>query len=172
MRIVFVMVLYIVNGFCYAQQSKASGNYVVIGRIEQKVKNKEADSLERPYIMPRRPVNGPIVDLVRLDTVGNKELSAKVYKLLDGIKKNGDGDVSKCFIPRHAILVYKQDSLYAKLVICFECEGFRYTIFNEKEANTVFTDVKSYKVRLKQLDMVSAIFAVGYKQKEIKLENK
>jgi hypothetical protein len=170
MRILLIVLFCVGTYFCMGQTTKTVGNYV--GKIEQKVKNTGADSLERPYVPPRRPVNGPIVDLVRLDTVGNKELSAKVYKLLDGIKKNGDGDVSKCFIPRHAILVYKQDTLYAKLVICFECEGFRYTIFNEKEANTVFTDVKSYKVRLKQLDKVSAIFAAGYKQKEIKLENK
>lgn len=74
--------------------------------------------------------------------------------LLAGIQKNGTEDVAKCFMPRHAISFYKGDQLEKFVLVCFECEGVR---FSEK---TGLTPVKSEEKRVEQMNQLKKYFAV------------
>lgn len=53
--------------------------------------------------------------------------SALIYSLSQAIKQNGTEDVAKCFIPRHAVNYYKKGKIIRYLLICFECDGVRFS---------------------------------------------
>lgn len=50
-----------------------------------------------------------------------------VTSLINRIKANGTADISKCFIPRHSINFYKNGKIASYLLICFECDGVRFS---------------------------------------------
>ncbi len=83
----------------------------------------------------------------------------KVYKVLPAIisiagrvKTNGTEDVSKCFIPRHSLNYYKGGKIVKYLLICFECDGLRFS----DDTNKTF--VKSIDEREKQMAELKNIF--------------
>lgn len=83
----------------------------------------------------------------------------KVFKVLPAIislagriKTNGTEDVAKCFIPRHSINYYKSGKITRYLLVCFECDGVR---FSDDPKNTF---VKSVPVREKQMQELKTVF--------------
>src|SRR5688572_1002530 len=83
----------------------------------------------------------------------------KVYKVLpviisivDRIKANGTADVAKCFIPRHSINYYKGGKIVKYLLVCFECDGVR---FSDDPPGSF---VKSADTREKQMQELKEIF--------------
>lgn len=103
-----------------------------------------------------------------VDTVDAAELPAYLSKertlpadsvgliqtLLAGIRKNGTDDVAKCFIPRHSINFYKGDQLEKFVLVCFECEGVR---FSEHGG---LTPVKNAEKRIEQMNELKKYFAL------------
>ena len=77
-----------------------------------------------------------------------------IQNLLAGIRKNGTDDVAKCFIPRHSINFYKGDQLEKYVLVCFECEGVR---FSER---AVRTPVKNEEKRIGQMKELKKYFAI------------
>jgi hypothetical protein len=140
-----LIVLLSTNAF--AQLKNETTNYkIVLGTIKQKGGGK--------------PSWGPISDSVIVEN--DIKFATKVIALMKDINKNGVDDVSKCFIPRHTILVYKNNVQVYRLLVCFECEGFR--LYDNKETENGFC--KSYKKRLLQLDKVRSLFAEKITKKE------
>ena len=62
-----------------------------------------------------------------------------ILSLTERIKNNGTEDVSKCFIPRHSINYYKKGEISRYLLICFECDGLR---FSDDPVKTFVKDVR------------------------------
>ncbi len=62
-------------------------------------------------------------------TIWKKEIDSRKTPAIMGtvnrIKKNGEGDITKCFIPRHSVNFYKQGKIVRFLLVCFECSGLR-----------------------------------------------
>jgi hypothetical protein len=50
-----------------------------------------------------------------------------VISISNRVKGNGTADVAKCFIPRHSINYYKGGKIIRYLLICFECDGVRFS---------------------------------------------
>jgi hypothetical protein len=78
----------------------------------------------------------------------------QLQNLLAGIQKNGTDDVAKCFIPRHSINFYKGEQLEKFVLVCFECEGIR---FSEKSG---LTPVKNAEKRIGQMNQLKKYFAL------------
>ncbi len=76
----------------------------------------------------------------------------EIISLLNRIKANGTEDVAKCFIPRHSINYYKGGKITKYLLVCFECDGMR---FSDDPKNCF---VKSVGVREKQMAELKVIF--------------
>jgi hypothetical protein len=83
----------------------------------------------------------------------------KVFKVLPAIialagriKTNGTEDVAKCFIPRHSINYYKSGKITRYLLVCFECDGVR---FSDDPKNSF---VKSVETREKQMLELKEVF--------------
>ncbi len=83
----------------------------------------------------------------------------KVFKVLpqiisigNRIRSNGTADVSKCFIPRHSINYYKGGKIVRYLLVCFECDGLRFSD-DPKEAF-----VKNVTTREKQMLELKEVF--------------
>jgi hypothetical protein len=76
-----------------------------------------------------------------------------VLSITDRVKKNGTADVAKCFIPRHSINYYKGGTITRYLLICFECDGLRFS----DDPNNTF--VKSVSTREKQMAELKNLFA-------------
>ena len=53
--------------------------------------------------------------------------SMLLTKLVEQIKANGTQHITKCFIPRHSINFYKDDKLVKFILVCFECDGVRFS---------------------------------------------
>ncbi len=75
-----------------------------------------------------------------------------VIALSNRIKANGTEDVAKCFIPRHSINYYKGGKIARYLLICFECDGMR---FSDDPKNSF---IKSVPVREKQMAELKTLF--------------
>jgi hypothetical protein len=75
-----------------------------------------------------------------------------VISIVNRVKTNGTADVAKCFIPRHSINYYKGGKIVKYLLICFECDGVR---FSDDPGNSF---VKSVDVREKQMAELKEIF--------------
>lgn len=84
----------------------------------------------------------------------SKELIGSLASLLNKIKSNGTGDISKCFIPRHSINFYKGGKIVRFFLVCFECDGFR---FSDDTDKTIF--VRSTSGREKQMEQLKLYFA-------------
>lgn len=78
--------------------------------------------------------------------------SPPIVSLTNQIKSNGTGDVSKCFIPRHSINFYKGGKIVRYVMVCFECDGVR---FSDEPARTF---IKSVETRDKQMTELKTIF--------------
>ncbi len=76
----------------------------------------------------------------------------QVISLANRIKTNGTQDVTKCFIPRHSINYYKAGKIRRYLLICFECDGVR---FSDDPKNSF---VKSMATREKQMAELKSLF--------------
>ena len=76
----------------------------------------------------------------------------QVISLANRIKTNGTEDVSKCFIPRHSINYYKGGKITRYLLVCFECDGVR---FSDDPPNSF---VKSVGTREKQMAELKTLF--------------
>ncbi len=75
-----------------------------------------------------------------------------ILATVNRVKKNGEGDVAKCFIPRHSINFYKQGKIVRFLAICFECNGLRFS-------DGPYSDfVKSDRTREKQMEELKTYF--------------
>ncbi len=84
---------------------------------------------------------------------------SKAYKVLPQIisiggriKTNGTADVSKCFIPRHSVNYYKAGKIVRYLLVCFECDGVRFS----NDPKTTF--VKSIPLREKKMMELKTVF--------------
>ena len=75
-----------------------------------------------------------------------------IISLAGRIKTNGTADVSKCFIPRHSVNYYKGGKITKYLLVCFECDGVRFS----DDPKTTF--VKSVGAREKQMAELKIIF--------------
>jgi hypothetical protein len=73
--------------------------------------------------------------------------------LLSAIKSNGTEDVTKCFIPRHSINYYENDTLKKFVLICFECDGIRFSDYGS-------TAVKSDEKRGEQMQKLKTYFGL------------
>lgn len=71
--------------------------------------------------------------------------------LISDIKSNGTEDVAKCFIPRHSINYYEDDTLKKFVLICFECDGIRFSDYRS-------TAVKSDEKRAEQMQSLKKFF--------------
>lgn len=76
-----------------------------------------------------------------------------ILLLTKQIKTNGTEDVSKCFIPRHAVNYYKGGKLVRFLLVCFECDGVR---FSDDPATSF---IKNINTRDKQMAYLKKIFS-------------
>jgi hypothetical protein len=76
----------------------------------------------------------------------------QVIALADRVKTNGTADVSKCFIPRHSINYYKAGKITRYLLVCFECDGVR---FSDDPLNSF---VKNVGTREKQMAELKILF--------------
>lgn len=61
----------------------------------------------------------------------NPKTRAQLIALIKKLKTNGSEDVSKCFIPRHCITMTSGDSAAYYVLVCFECDGIRFS--NERK---------------------------------------
>ncbi len=75
-----------------------------------------------------------------------------IISITGRIKTNGTADVAKCFIPRHSINYYKGGKIVKYLLICFECDGLR---FSDDPVNSF---VKSVGIREKQMQELKVFF--------------
>jgi hypothetical protein len=75
-----------------------------------------------------------------------------VISLSNRVKTNGTADVAKCFIPRHSINYYKAGKIARYLLICFECDGVR---FSDDPKNSF---VRSVGTREKQMAELKILF--------------
>jgi hypothetical protein len=75
-----------------------------------------------------------------------------VLSLSQRIRSNGTGDISKCFIPRHSINFYKGGKIVRYLLVCFECDGVR---FSDEPAKAF---IKSIETRDKQMSELKKLF--------------
>jgi hypothetical protein len=71
----------------------------------------------------------------------NPTTAATLIALIKKLKANGTDDINKCFIPRHCITLLNGDKVVYRILVCFECNGIRFS--NEKET----TSIKSVKSR-------------------------
>jgi hypothetical protein len=106
-----------------------------------------------------KPQYTKITDTITLPITETKALA----QCLQSVKKNGVNDVSKCFIPRHVLLVYKNDTLTEKLLICFECEGFRLIGCGDCPADD--SKEPNYEKRVAQMTFFNKLFAKYYPKK-------
>jgi hypothetical protein len=75
-----------------------------------------------------------------------------VISLSNRIRSNGTEDVSKCFIPRHSINFYKNGRIGRYLLVCFECDGVR---FSDEPAKSF---IKKIDTRDKQMVELKKLF--------------
>jgi hypothetical protein len=73
--------------------------------------------------------------------------------LLSDIKSNGTEDVTKCFMPRHSINYYENDTLKKFVLVCFECDGIRFSDYGS-------TAVKSEEKRAEQMGRLKKYFGL------------
>jgi len=57
----------------------------------------------------------------------NPATKAQLIKLLNNLKANGTEDINKCFIPRHVVTAYSNDKILYHVLVCFECDGIRFS---------------------------------------------
>jgi hypothetical protein len=82
----------------------------------------------------------------------NPQTAKKLFGILQQLKSNGSEDVNKCFIPRHIVQVYSGDKLLYQALICFECDGIRFS--NQPKT----TPVKSVKKREQLMAELKTLF--------------
>lgn len=82
----------------------------------------------------------------------NPATKAQLIKLLNNLRNNGTEDINKCFIPRHAITAYSNGEIVYHVLVCFECDGIRFS----SQAKT--TKVKSVTKREKWMKELKGIF--------------
>ncbi|HEX2628840.1 MAG TPA: hypothetical protein VHM26_07510 [Chitinophagaceae bacterium] len=73
--------------------------------------------------------------------------------LLSDIKSNGTEDVTKCFIPRHSINYYENDTLKKFVLVCFECDGIKFSDYGS-------STVKSEERRAEQMQKLKKYFGL------------
>lgn len=82
----------------------------------------------------------------------NPATKAQIIKLLNNLRNNGTEDINKCFIPRHAVTVYSNDVVLYHVLVCFECDGIRFS------SQVKTTKIKSVAKREKWMKELKAIF--------------
>jgi hypothetical protein len=82
----------------------------------------------------------------------NPATAKQIVALLNQLKANGTEDINKCFIPRHYIALKHNDSTVTEILICFECDGIRFS--SQKST----TPVKSAEKREKLMARLKALF--------------
>jgi hypothetical protein len=84
----------------------------------------------------------------------NPKTATALIALIKKLKANGSDDINKCFIPRHCVTMMNGDKILYRVLICFECDGIRFS--NEKETTKnksvryrekAMTDLKRYFTR-------------------------
>jgi hypothetical protein len=83
----------------------------------------------------------------------NPATKANILQLLKQLKANGTEDINKCFFPRHVVTVYSQDTVLYRVLVCFECDGIRFS--NQVQT----TKVRSVAKREKAMKGLKALFA-------------
>jgi hypothetical protein len=85
----------------------------------------------------------------------------KIMNLLRLLQVNGSDDINKCFIPRHAIRIYLGETIVNDILVCFECDGVR---FSNEPATKPVKNVAKREAYMKQL---KALFVqAGFEAKE------
>jgi hypothetical protein len=129
-KIITLTILLFLTTLLFAQKSSYT---IYIGKIKQTNQG--------------RPKYEPITDTVKITDATKAQ---KLYKLIQAIIKNGTEDISKCFIPRDAVLIYTNNKLTTTALICFECDGIRI-----KGLET--TTIKSVSKREKKMKELSVL---------------
>lgn len=75
-----------------------------------------------------------------------------LLSLTQRIQKNGTADITKCFIPRHSVNYYKNGKIVRYMLVCFECDGLRFSDDGRK------TFVRSVAVRESQMVELKKLF--------------
>ena len=73
----------------------------------------------------------------------NPKTAASIIRLVNNLEANGTGDINKCFIPRHVITFMRGDSAYLQVLVCFECDGIRFS--TQTQTTRVKSDIKREK---------------------------
>jgi hypothetical protein len=76
---------------------------------------------------------------------------APILSLTERIKTNGTEDVSKCFIPRHSVNYYKGGKIVRYLLVCFECDGLR---FSDDPAKKFISNVSVREAQMAELKKI------------------
>lgn len=85
----------------------------------------------------------------------NPTTRAHIVQLLTALKANGTEDVSKCFIPRHVVTLYSNDKILYRVLLCFECDGIR---FSNQKMSTAIKSVTKREKKMKELKSVFTKF--------------
>lgn len=124
-------------------------NRVTISRFDKPNDKPLIDTLKNYLEKPG--YNRFISEEVELTRSGANDLKM-LNKLVGSIRSNGSDDISKCFYPRHSINYYKDGQLVKYVLVCFECEGVR---FSEQRR---LTPVKNVVKRENQMEELQTIF--------------
>jgi hypothetical protein len=65
----------------------------------------------------------------------NPKTAAALIALIKKLKANGTEDINKCFTPRHCITLIDGETVVYRALICFECDGIRFS--NEKKTSAI-----------------------------------
>ncbi len=65
----------------------------------------------------------------------NPKVAQKLVALIKKLKTNGSEDINKCFTPRHCITLLNGETVVYRALICFECDGIRFS--NEKNTTAI-----------------------------------
>lgn len=103
-----------------------------------------------PVLVRSGRYSGALVDSRHVSE--NPKTKAKLLALIKKLKANGSEDINKCFIPRHCVTLYNGDAVVYRMLVCFECDGIRFS--NENKT----TKIKSVEYREKAMAELKALF--------------
>lgn len=140
---IFLFVFLLVGTASMAQ------NYdkVTIARFKRPDDKPLVDTLKNLLNTPR--YQDFIADEVDVYPAKSKNNFSALKSLLSQIRKNGSDDISRCFIPRHVVNYYKNGKVVDYALICFECEGIR---FSDERRLTAVKNEKKRETQMKKLE--------------------
>jgi hypothetical protein len=86
----------------------------------------------------------------------NPKTAAALIALIKKLKANGTADINKCFTPRHCITLLNGETVVYRALICFECDGIRFS--NQKNTSAI----KSVENREKWMQELKRYFTSAH----------